>query len=322
VSAHGRSKALTPERGQRGGCVRSAPTFITGRGAINPWECDQWGHLNAQFYLAKASEAQAHLAARLGLPPSKLRPSGPGLVPVADRALFKRELRAGQIYFIRTGIRAVSAVGSIDIASRMINQETGIESAAFETRLRWVAQDRTQPLPWPDDVFALAHANAGALPELAMPQPMAPVLPPGQPDFDRLLLTYRGSVEAWECGPDGLAPPRAQIARFNDAITHLYRAMKIDRAELFASGLGSAALDYDITYHRTIRSGQAVDVRSRVLAVGDKVFHLVHHVLDTASGEVRTTIVVAALFFDLAARKAVPIPANIRAEAQRLLAGA
>ena len=31
----------------------SAPTFITGRGAINPWECDQWGHLNVQFYLAR-----------------------------------------------------------------------------------------------------------------------------------------------------------------------------------------------------------------------------------------------------------------------------
>ncbi len=300
----------------------SAPTFITGRGAINPWECDQWGHLNVQFYLAKASDAQAHLAVRLGLPPSRLRASGPGLIPVADRALFKRELRAGNIYFIRTGIRAVSADGSIDIASRMINQETGIESAAFETRLRWVAQDRTCPLPWPDDVLALAQASAGALPELAVPQPMAAVLPPGQPDIDRLLLTYRGSVEAWECDSAGVAPPRAHIARFNDAITHLFRAMKIDRAELFASGLGSAALDYDIAYHRPLRSGTAVDIRSGMLALSDKVFHLVHYVLDSASGEVITTIVVAALFFDLAARKSVLMPAAIRAEAQRLLAGA
>lgn len=298
----------------------SAPTFITGRGAINSWECDQWGHLNVQFYLAKASDAQAHLAARLSLPPSKLRASGPGLVPVADRVLFKRELRTGDIYFIRTGIRSVSADGSIDIASRMINQETGIESAAFETRLRWVAQDRTDRLPWPDDVLSLARAHAGALPDMALPQPMAAVLPPEQPDFDRLLLTYRGSVEAWECGPDGLAPPRAQIARFNDAITHLFRAMKIDRAELFASGLGSAALDYDINYHRPLRSGKAVDVRSGLLTVGDKVFHLVHHVLDSASGEPLTTIIVAALFFDLAARKSVVIPESVRREAEGLIA--
>ncbi|MFX8059754.1 thioesterase family protein, partial [Acinetobacter baumannii] len=56
-----------------------------------------------------------------------------------------------------------------------------------------------------------------------------------------------------------------------------------------------------------------------VLAVGDKVFHIVHYILDAADGRLLTTIVVAALFFDLAARKSVPIPPAIRAEALRLL---
>lgn len=300
----------------------SVATFISGRGAINPWECDQWGHLNVQFYLAKASDAQAHVAARLGLPPSKLGTSGPGLVPVADRVLFKRELRAGSIYFIRSGIRAVSAQGTIDIASRLVNQESGVESALFETRLQWVAQDRTTALPWPIEVLALARAHAGALPDMALPHPMAAALPPNQPDLQGLHLTYRGSVEVWECTADGMAPPRAQIARLNDAITHLFRTMKIDRAELLARGLGSAALDYDVSYHAPLRAGKAVDIRSRVLAVGDKVFHLVHYVVDAASGKIMTTIVVAALFFDLAARKSVPIPPAIRTEADRLLAQA
>ena len=297
----------------------SVATFISGRGAINPWECDQWGHLNVQFYLAKASDAQSHVAARLGLPPSKLGAPGLGLVPVADRVLFKRELRAGSIYFIRSGVRAVNPEGTIDIASRLVNQESGVESALFETRLQWVAQDLTTALPWPAQALALARTHAGALPDMAPPQPMAAVLPPDQPDLQALHLTYRGSVEAWECTADGMALPRAQIARLNDAITHLFRTMKIDRAELLARGLGSAALDYDVCYHAPLRAGKAVDIRSRVLAVGDKVFHLVHYILDAASGKVMTTIVVAALFFDLAARKSVPIPPAIRTEADRLL---
>jgi len=297
----------------------TAPTFITGRGAINPWECDQWGHLNVQFYLAKASDAQAHLAARLGLTPSRLRSIAGGLMPASDRALFRRELRAGDIYFIRSGIRAVAADGTLDIASSMVNQETGIESAAFETRLRWVARDRTTSLPWPDDVADAAATLAGELAELQRPKPMANV-PPAQRQFERLMLTYRGSVEAWECDSEAVAPPRAHIARFNDAITHLFRAMKIDRAELFASGLGSAALDYDITYHRPMRAGKAVEIHSGMLALSDKVYHLVHYVLDSASGELITTIVVAALFFDLASRKSVAIPPAVRAEANRLIA--
>jgi acyl-CoA thioester hydrolase len=293
--------------------------FVTGRGAVNPWECDQWGHMNVQFYLAKASDAQAHLAARIGLPPSRLRAAGAALRPVTDRTLFKRELRAGDIYVVHSGIRAVDAAGTMTIASRMINQDSGVESAAFETRWGWTDPDGLHVQPWPDDVRAAAGALAGDLPDIAPPPPMADVLPPGPPRLDTLQLTYRGSMESWECGPDGIAPPRAHIARFNDAITHLFRAMKIDRGELLASGTGSAALDYDIVYHRPIHAGQALDIRSGVLAVGEKLFHVVHHIVDAADGQPLTSIVVAALFFDLAARKSVPIPAAIRAEALRVM---
>lgn len=295
-------------------------SFVTGRGAVNPWDCDQWGHMNVQYYLAKATDAQAHLAARIGLPPSRLRTAGASLWPVADRTLFKRELRAGDIYFVRSGIRAVRADGTLDIASRMVNQETGVESAAFETRLQWTVPGGTRALPWPDDVLAAASALAGTLPDIEPPAPMAAVLPPGPPALDTLLLTCRSSVEGWECGPDGVAPPRAHIARFNDAITHLFLRLKIDRNALFASGTGSAALDYDIVYHRPMRAATGIEVRSGMLAVGEKVFHIVHHIVDAADGALLTTIVVAALFFDLKARRSIVMPPAIRAEALRLLA--
>ncbi|MDP1691930.1 MAG: thioesterase family protein [Burkholderiaceae bacterium] len=292
---------------------------VTGRGSIKTWECDQWGHLNVQFYQARASDALAVLSFQLGLTPSRQRATGVILLPVTDRILFRRELRAGDILFVRSGVRAIATDGTLDVASRMINRETGIESAAFETRLRLVAPGSGEGLPWPDDMLAAAAARAGDLLEAPPPPQMAVVVPPQQ-QVDRLLLTYRGSVETWECGPGGIAEPRAHIARFNDAITHLFRAMKIDRGELFASGLGSAALDYAITYRQPLRAGQAVEIRSGVLAVGDKVYHLVHHVVDAATGAVLTTILVAALFFDLAARKSVAIPEAVRREAEGLIA--
>ncbi|MCW5656903.1 MAG: thioesterase family protein [Burkholderiaceae bacterium] len=291
---------------------------VVGRGAVNPWDCDQWGHMNVQFYLAKASDAQAHLAARIALAPSRLRALGCSLRPFADRVLFRRELRAGDIYVVNGGIRAVGADGTLDIASRMINQDTGVEAAAFETRLRLVDAGG-HATPWPAEVREAALALAGDLPGIAPPAPMA-VASPAPGDAGGLLLTCRSSVEAWECDADGVAPPRAHIARFNDAITHLFRAMKIDRGALKAGGTGSAALDYDITYHRPVRAGHAIDVRSGVLAVGEKVFHVVHHIVDAADAKPLTTIVVAALFFDLKARKSIAIPAAIRAQAEHLVA--
>ncbi len=105
----------------------------------------------------------------------------------------------------------------------------------------------------------------------------------------------------------------------NDAITHLFRAMQLDRKALLASGTGSAALDYDITYHRALRAGTGVEVRSGVLAAGEKIYHIVHHVVDSNDGSLYTTIVVVALFFDLKQRKSVPMPGAVRAAAERLI---
>ncbi len=296
----------------------STSTFITGRGAINAWECDQWGHLNVQFYLAKASDAQSHLAARLGLVPSRLRTGDRRPVPVTDRTLFRRELRAGDIFFIQSGIRAVGTDGTLDIASRMVNQDTGVESATFETRLRWMAPDHSGPLPWPSDVHAAAAELAAKLTDMPRPAPMArPV--PRMADLRGLELTYRGTVEPWECDAGGNAPPRAHIARFNDAITHLFRTLTIDRANLLRRGFGSAAIDYDIVYRHPMVSGQAVEIRSGLLSAGPKVFHVIHHVLDAASEEVITSIVVVALFFDLATRKSVTIARALPGAAGRRL---
>jgi acyl-CoA thioester hydrolase len=275
--------------------------------------------MNVQFYLAKASDAQAMLAAQLGLMPSRLRQSATGrMMPSSERILFKRELRAGDIFHIKTGVRAIAAGGTLDIASRMINQETGTESAAFETRLLWMTPDRSGPAKWPEDVVAAAAAVAGESPEALPPRRrMQPA--PKVPDLDRMVLTYRGSLESWECEADGIAPPRAHIARFNDAIAQLFRVLEIDRRSLLRRGFGSAALDYDLLYQRPMWSGQSVEIHSGLLAAEEKVFHVAHYILDSSSREVITSIVVAALFFDLAARKSVSIEQALPGKAASLL---
>jgi acyl-CoA thioester hydrolase len=38
------------------------------RGGVAAWEADEMGHLNVGFYVAKAMEALAGLAAELGMP--------------------------------------------------------------------------------------------------------------------------------------------------------------------------------------------------------------------------------------------------------------
>lgn len=293
--------------------------LVTRRGSINAWECDQWGHMNVQFYLAKASDAQAALAASLGLGPSRLRQAGQGVLTVADRILFKRELRAGDTFCVHSGVRGIAADGTLDFASRMTNTESGVEAASFETRARLVDLTSGQALGWPDDALARARELTDEHVDVPPPKPMAHAQPPVR-DLDRLILSYRGSIESWECEEGGIVPPRFHIARFADCANHLFRELGLNKASMRANNLGSAALDYEIDYHRPMRVGQVVETRSGMLDAGDKVFHFFHHLIDSSSGELITSIVVAALFFDLVARKSVAMPEPVRARAERLIA--
>ena len=43
------------------------------RGNVNTWECDEMGHMNVRFYVAKCEEAIAIFLAELGLPPAELK---------------------------------------------------------------------------------------------------------------------------------------------------------------------------------------------------------------------------------------------------------
>ena len=106
----------------------------------------------------------------------------------------------------------------------MVNQLTGVEAAAFETRLAWADADGANALAWPDDVLAAAQAAAGELPDAPPPRPMVVALPAV---FDaQALLTHLprlGRVMGMRRpGHRGAARPHRALRRI--AINHLFRA--------------------------------------------------------------------------------------------------
>lgn len=290
---------------------------VTYRGCVNAWECDQWGHQNVQFYLAKAADAQAALGCALGLAPSRLRGSGAALLPVSERILFKRELRAGDAVCIRSGVRAAEGA-ELRYFSLMTNEETGERSAVFETTARLTELETGRALDLPEAARAAARDGAAAAhaPPEAIVGPRAPA---GTPSG--AVLTYRGALESWEADETGFVPARFQIARFAECAAHLFHRIGASKPLLRSRNLGSAALDYAIDYRAPLRPGQAIDIRSGVLEVRGKVLRFFHHLIDAAQGNVATSIEVAVVFFDLAARKSVPMPREAQAGAQALLEG-
>ena len=125
--------------------MQSAATYC---GTVYPWQCDHVGHMNVMWYVGKFDEATWNLFARVGLTPSYLRGSGRGMAAVQQNITYKRELRAGDMITIRSGILEMKDK-SIRFFHEMRNDETN-EIAAV-TVLKGVQIDnqsrRSSPLP-------------------------------------------------------------------------------------------------------------------------------------------------------------------------------
>jgi len=118
------------------------------RGAVYPWHCDHMGHMNVMWYTGKFDEASWALLATVGLTRSFLAGRGHGMAAVQQNIIYKRELRAGDIVSVRSGILDVQDK-IIRIFHEMRNEET-LEVSAFAT-ITGVYMDikkrRASPIP-------------------------------------------------------------------------------------------------------------------------------------------------------------------------------
>ena len=101
---------------------------VTYRGAVYPWHCDHMGHMNVMWYTGKFDEASWSLLASVGLTRSFLMGRGHGLAAVQQNVTYKRELMAGDIVSVQSGILDVQDK-IIRIFHEMRNEETREVSA-------------------------------------------------------------------------------------------------------------------------------------------------------------------------------------------------
>lgn len=125
---------------------------VTYRGTVYPWHCDHMGHMNVMWYTGKFDEASWYLMAQIGLTRSYLRERRRGLAAVQQNITYKRELHAGDIVSVRSGILEVQEK-VIRIFHEMRNEETR-EIAAF-TIMTGVFMDASarKSCPFPADIF-------------------------------------------------------------------------------------------------------------------------------------------------------------------------
>ena len=101
----------------------ASPLIETYRGAVYPWHCDHMGHMNVMWYVGKFDEATWTFFTLLGLTPQFLRESERGMAAVEQRIAYQRELHAGDVVAVRTGVLDVRDK-ALTFVHEMRNAET------------------------------------------------------------------------------------------------------------------------------------------------------------------------------------------------------
>ena len=125
-------------------------------------------------------------------------------------------------------------------------------------------------------------------------------------------LTYRGMVYPWQCDHMGHMNVMWYTSKFDEACWQLLSMLGLSPTRFAQDGTGMAAVEQHVQYKRELVAGQAVTIQSALLEVKDKSIHMLHKMIDDASGEVAATTVVVGVHIDATLRKAISIPDDVR----------
>jgi acyl-CoA thioester hydrolase len=134
------------------------------------------------------------------------------------------------------------------------------------------------------------------------------------------IVTYRGTVYPWHCDHMGHMNVMFYVGKFDEASWHLMAAIGLTPAHMKETRTGVAGVQQNITYKRELFAGDIVEIRSRVLSIGDRKMVWVHDLYDADTGELCATCELTGVHIDRTTRRATPFPPEVRSRARAMLA--
>lgn len=279
------------------------------RGGVGSWECDQMGHLNVGFYVAKSMEALAGLAAELGMPGAFAANAEATLVVREQHIRFIKEARPGAPLTMTAG---VIELGEADARLMLLmRHQDGELAASFQTLAAHATARDSRAFPWPDRIRAHAEALKVEVPANAAPRSIGLAPVETQASLARaealgLVRTGLRVVDAQDCDAFGRMRTETFMHRLSDGIPHLFAGRRPGAADT-GRKVGGAALEYRLIHHAWPRAGDRLELRSG-LAGGDARFRrMIHWLLDPDTGRPWGSAEAIAVSFDLETRKLITL---------------
>lgn len=273
---------------------------------MNSWECDEMGHMNVRFYLARALEGLAGVAAAFGMPDAFSRHATSTLTLREHHIRFVAEARSGSPIHMEAGLLDMGETEA-RILQVMRHSRSGEPCAAYVATIAHTTADG-RPFPWSNQTRQVAKILTCELPPYALPKGVEGGPAESRASRERavetgLRPTGRGVVSEQDCDVFGHLRADAVMGRLSDAAAQLFGGPRRDGSRDGGPRIGGALLEIRMIHHRAARAGAHLDLRSGLAAVEPKATRIVHWLMDGLTGEPLVTAQGVAASFDLEARK-------------------
>jgi acyl-CoA thioester hydrolase len=297
------------------------------RGGVNPWECDEMGHLNVRFYARIAGEGLAGFAPHLAVGGAFREGASATLLIQEQHIRFLREARNRAALYMTATLVEMDET-SARILLLIIHADNDQPCASFLTRVSHVTTADGRPFPWPKAARQAAIGLMGETPEFARPRSISAAPVTTTASLDRanalgLIPIGAGAFTRRDLDLFGRMESELVIGRVSDGVTHLvnpFRETVTAHTETKPKRVGGAVLEYRLVHFDWPRAGDRFAIRSGVAGVDGRGQRIVHWMLDPASGRPWAASEAYVVTFDLDARKIIPVTAEAQAIIQSRIA--
>ena len=279
------------------------------RGSVNTWECDDNGHLNVRFYVARSAEGLVGLAGAMGME-GAFRPGADATLLIREQHIrFLREARPGAAMHLLAGVASIDG-DEARILQLLIHSATGELAATFQTVVTHVTSREGRAFPWSARTLALAEGLMVAIPERAAARSLS--LAPVQcaaslaaADRMGLVRLAAGAFGPTDVDSFGRMRPEIFIGRVSDGVPRL-REVVGDRGEQPAH-VGGAVVEYRLIHLDWPHAGDRFEIRSGLVGITGNAQRIAHWMLDPATGKAWGSAEAIAVRLDLQARRMIPL---------------
>jgi acyl-CoA thioester hydrolase len=299
------------------------------RGSAEAWECDEMGHMNVRYWVARSMDGIQLLAEDIGCGGAFAVGATSTLTPTRQHIKFMREAHAGAPLVLRGGIVSLGEA-DITIYTEMVHTFSGEIGATFITTLAHTDAKTAKAFAFPARTAILAKQFEIEIPAHGKPRSLNFE---GELAFgtcaiaEELGFTRIGIAGVRASDVDGFDRllPEGMIGRVSNAMPNLLSKWREDAtAEMtafdgVARTAGAAVLEYRLDYLAWPRRGDLTSVYSGLKSVTDKNITLAHWVMDPLTGQPWCVCEALAVTLDLQARKIIANPPRAKAALEAML---